>query len=485
MTVSKVGQRIGRVVLAFRSRPGRRDAPLVVVLVVMAALAGATPAAAETAGVGWEAFPQVYPTVLHPGGGEGTIQIGFMNVGAKPSSGAVTVTDTLPAGLAVVAAGGMPAEGNTVEAGGGPWSCGTAEIVEGGRERERVTCVRPELILPSGKGEEAALGLGGYEAVERVGVVVAVGGGVREGALENVVTIAGGGASGVSRVVGRVMVGSSEPEFGFSDWDVWFSNADGSVDTQAGSHPYEATFAVGFNEDAGGALAGGEPRNIETELPPGFFGEPNVVPRCTRERLDATECPAGTQVGSALVARSNEHGGGPEGYSLRLGIYNVVPPPGVAAQFAFKDNGNAVYLDAGPRGYGKYGLVAHLDDIPGLNVVAAIMTFWGVPPEPSHDPARQASGSLNPETNECNVRGCPSFAPERPFLTLPTSCGSRSRLRSARTARGLTPRRSRKRFRSRMTRGMSRRVLRVARRWRSTRRSWSRRTPPQRIRRRV
>jgi hypothetical protein len=375
---------------------------------------GAASASAVEAGVGWEAFPQVYPTVLHPGG-SGTIQIGIMNVGARPSHGAITVTDTLPPGVVEVAAGGMPRN----RVGAGPWSCSVAMVEEGGRERERVTCVSDPAglkELPFGESKE-------YEEVERVGIAVQVDGDAEKGALENVVSIAGGGAVSVSRVVSRVTVGVAEAGFGISGWDVWFSNADGSVDTQAGSHPYEATFAVGFNEDANGALAGGEARNVEAELPPGFFGEPNVVPRCTRTQLDAVGCPAYTQVGIALVARAEEGGGGPGGYFFHLPIYNVVPPPGVAAQFALAELGRAAYLDAGPRGYGKYGIVARLDNIPALQVNAAILTFWGVPVEKTHGPARITFGSGNLEEATCLEHGCSLTIPPRPFLTLPTSCG--------------------------------------------------------------
>ena len=64
---------------------------------VVFAVAPASPQA-ETEGTGWEAFTQASPTNLHPGEG-GTIQIDLMNTGAKPSSGPITVTDTLPEGL--------------------------------------------------------------------------------------------------------------------------------------------------------------------------------------------------------------------------------------------------------------------------------------------------------------------------------------------------------------------------------------------------
>ena len=364
---------------------------------------------------------QAYPTDLHPGGG-GTIQIDVVNIGAQRSigalDGAITVTDRLPKGFSVVKAGGMAPYGSAaVEGAGGRWDC-----VESGGEEVMVTCTSsPSVEVPFGAGHPS-VNLG-FREIERVGIVVTVGQGVREGPVSNPVTITGGGAVGVSRVSDSLMVSSAEPGFGFSGWDVWFSNADGTVDTQAGSHPYEATFAVGFNERANGELAGGEVRDLETELPPGFFGEPNAVPRCTRAQLDAVECPADTQVGQVSIAGTKLGGGGAEGFNIRIPVYSMVPPPHVAAEFAFKELGKAGYLDAGPRGYGKYNILARLEDVPTLEVDAAIVTLWGVPPEASHDAARIAVGPSNREASLCEHQGCPSYAPARPFLTLPTSCG--------------------------------------------------------------
>jgi hypothetical protein len=394
-------------------------APLsLVYLLVVSAIFFAVSARAETAGSGWEAFVQAYPTYLHPGGG-GTLQIDLMNVGARPSAGAVTVSDTLPAGLVETAAGGM--SGNSVAPGGGGWSCGVVEVEEGeGAERERVTCERRELTLPSGRGSQTS---GGYRAVERVGVAVVVGGGTLEGERENLVTIAGGGATGVARVRSNITVSASEPGFGISGWDVWFSNADGSVDTHAGSHPYEMTAALGFNELANGRLAGGEPRNVESVLPPGFFGEPNAVPQCSRALLDATGCPADTQVGYLSFVRGKEGGGGPEDdFSFyRQPVYNVVPPAGVAAQLAFENEGKTLLLDIKPRGYGGYQLVVHAENAPTYELDMLFIVLWGIPPDKSHDPARLA-GLGNPEFSTCEKEGCSSFVRERPFLTLPTLC---------------------------------------------------------------
>ena len=64
--------------------------------------------AEPTAGTGWQSFTNIYPTNLQLGG-TGTIQIQLLNTGAKPSSGAITVTDVLPEGLEATKVGALPA----------------------------------------------------------------------------------------------------------------------------------------------------------------------------------------------------------------------------------------------------------------------------------------------------------------------------------------------------------------------------------------
>ena len=392
-----------------------------VLVVVGAATAWGTSASAGAVepGTGWEAFAQAYPTNLRPGD-HGTIQIYLMNTGAKSSSGPITVTDTLPSGVIGTKAGGVAANGNTVESpeeekkemidgkarGGARWGCSGTAVV---------TCTSNPAYL-----NELPLGVGGnFQPIERIAVEVEVEKKASEGTFPNDVTVAGGGAASMTAAFDSVTLSSSEPSFGFSGWDVWFSNADGTADTQAGSHPYETTFAVGFNELAAGRTAGGEVRGLEVELPPGFFGEPNAVPRCTREQLDEEECPADTEIGNDMVMKAGQDG--PGGYIL-LPVYNMVPPQGVADEFALKLLGKPAYFDTGPRGYGDYGLVAHIDDIAAVGLDGDIITLWGVAAEKSHDAARLSDGESE-EAYICKEKGCPSDAPLRPFLTLPTSCG--------------------------------------------------------------
>ncbi len=261
------------------------------------------PAQAVSEGTGWHAFSFVEPTTLAPGG-HGKIKVGFVNTGAKPSQGPITVTDTLPVGVTATKAGGMtfqesfePLSPQEEESGkfslngedpgvrGARWVCtgnGTGERDVIGATT--ITCTsNPAFLepLPSGAGKDARV-------TEEVGIAVSVENGMIPGTYSNGVVMSGGGATAADTVSDPVSVGLGIPGFGVAAWEVWFSNADGTTDTQAGSHPYDATFAVNFNQleapdpkvpGEGGGIAGGFVRNLEAVLPPGFFGDPGAVPK--------------------------------------------------------------------------------------------------------------------------------------------------------------------------------------------------------------
>ena len=408
--------------------------PVLVVFCAFGCLS--VPAEAVTEGTGWHAFSFVSPTTLAPGG-KGLIQVGYVNTGAKPSQGPITVTDTLPVGVTATKAGGMtnssleplsPQEeesnGNKEEwefgsgyVGGPRWVCtGNGSGERGVSGATTITCTsNPAFLspLPHGVANTA-------KVAQEVGIAVNVENGIMPGTYSNGVVMSGGGATAANTVSDPVTVGSGIPGFGVAAWDVWFSNADGTTDTQAGSHPYAASFAVNFNQleathpispGEGGGIAGGAPRNLEAVLPPGFFGDPSAVPKCTRAQLDGQHCPASTQIGIDVIYN------GDLGYTEP--VFNMVPPPGVPDEFAISIGGFHSNFDAGVRSGSGYGIVEHVT-IPYVGLVGIlgnILTLWGVPAEPSHNPERR---TLNQPA--CNQDACPGANIATPFLTLPTSC---------------------------------------------------------------
>jgi hypothetical protein len=382
-------------------------------LCILAAPSAPAWAVATAPGTGWEATSIVAPTNLSPGG-TGKIQLDIINTGAALSSGAITVTDALPAGLTATAAGGMRGNSTSIESeeeekeefGGARWACGGTTVI---------TCVSNPAFLPSLPVDASRGGNEGHLG-ERIGIDVEVAPGA-SGTLANRITVAGGGASGPTSVSDPVTVSSSEPGFGIPEWDVWFSNADGTSDTQAGSHPYEATFVTTFNELLNGKLAGGEARNLEVDLPPGLFGDPGAVPQCTRTQLDGQQCPAQTQIGIDAVGKALESGGTESLFTLP--VYNMVPPAGVPAEFAFSIAGRHAILEAGVRSANGYGIVEHIENIPQEHIDENILTVWGVPAEASHNAQRNAESN---GIEECREHGCSSGVLPKPFLTLPTAC---------------------------------------------------------------
>jgi hypothetical protein len=183
-------------------------------------------------------------------------------------------------------------------------------------------------------------------------------------------------------------------------------NRDGTLATQAGSHPYSFTVHFELNAKENGQTEGGEMRDLVINAPPGLVGNPEAVPSCPRRSFEGNlpNCPPGTQIG---VVRATL-----PGFGQAFGpLYNLTPPPGTAAQFGFTAVGLTVLGSASVRTEDGYGISVSSPNTP-LEVSAVTATLWGVPADPGHTPER------GPEA----VEGLESEAPLLPFLTLPTSC---------------------------------------------------------------
>jgi hypothetical protein len=332
-----------------------------------------TGALADAPAPGYEVFGYSIPTVLQPGG-EGVLHLEVYNVGGVASSEGLTLTDTLPAGLE--GAGGACSTGSTV-----------------------VTCQVPPV--------EWREGLPTYVGVN-IFVRVKADASNASAPVDRV-TLTGGGAAEPTSTTLPVRYGTEPSGPGLSNFDAWASNADGTIDTQAGSHPYEFTVVFAPNNRLNGEYfvpSGGETKAVDVNLPPGLVGEPGAVPQCTREKFDEGDeepgqgCPADTQVGSERVYVRGippVNAFGEAGFPATFTVYNLVPPPGVAAEFAFDFYKAQIFIDAKVRSGGDYGITVR-SNIPQQNVVFSSTTIWGTPGE-------HGTG-----------------ARDRPLLTLPTSC---------------------------------------------------------------
>lgn len=216
---------------------------------------------------------------------------------------------------------------------------------------------------------------------------------------------------------------SASAAFGIKSFDTEVTrDPAGNADIQAGSHPYAVKATVLFNttENPETELdeAEGNVKDIHLELPPGLMGNPQATPQCTQAQFENTHffvsggCPAASQVGTTTIFAI--------GTEVTFPVYNLVPHPGVPAEFGFVLLIDSVRAFATVRSDGSYGLDVNLEDITqALTLTGASLTFWGTPADPRHDPERACSA----ETTICHDEAMPT-----PFLTLPTSCASPLRI---------------------------------------------------------
>ena len=184
-------------------------------------------------------------------------------------------------------------------------------------------------------------------------------------------------------------------------------NADGSADTQAGSHPFESTTSFTFSTDANNVPTENM-KDVAVELPAGFIGDPNTTTKCTDAELDANQCPGSSQIGT-LDLQATVSLFGPN-----IPVYNMVPPAGVAAQFGANLLLLDAFIDVSVRTGGDYGLTAGLSNTSTLlPLYGSSLTLWGVPADPAHDAQRVCPGGVSP---------CSAGVAEKPFLTMPTQC---------------------------------------------------------------
>ncbi len=399
-------------------------APIATVLVVLASGALSATASAQSEAPGWEVTARNFPANLAPGH-IGGIRIEVFNVGAGSSTGPVTVTDTLPRGVTALEAGDgggrIHHEPETFTVEHERWLCtgngpGPAPRVAGAT---LLTCTNgprePSLLGGAGMGNQS----------DGLAIKVKVAEGAPEDPLspeDNHVTVAGGGAPAPANTSDPIVISSTPASFGFTDFDVWFSNADGTLDTQAGSHPYAATFSFGFTTDLesnGEANTGNSnARNIDVELPPGFVGDPTAVAQCNHVDFIAYRCPAASEIGIIDVETY---------FDLGFQVFNLVPPAGVPAEFGFHFESLATYIDSGVRSGSDYGITSHVPDAPQREVHHSTLILWGNPADPSHDRWRSFGFSgepcqdqeMNEAGNACSRASNPS---PKPLLTLPTAC---------------------------------------------------------------
>jgi hypothetical protein len=359
---------------------------------------GAAPAAAQTPW--WHLASRAAPTNLPPEG-EGKIIVTATNLGDAEVNGAatpVTITDTLPQGTTATATSGA-----------------------GGLFSGEMECAQPA-------GPCTFTGtLPPYERLQLEITVKVQPNAPSHGT--NTVAVEGGGAPSDS-AASAITVDSSPTPFGIKGLELIPELDGGGLDSQAGSHPFQLTSTITFNQTDNPLKPPALPKDLNVHLPPGLVGNPTAFPQCADTQFARTfnfvnACPTSTAIGVADVTIVEPHFLGPEPVTVPVPVFNLKPAAGEPARFGFEAIEVPVILDTAVRSGGDYGVTVDVHNIPQVAAfISSVVILWGAPGDKRHDQSRGWNcidgGFWTFATEESCI---PSGQPQpSPFLTLPTSC---------------------------------------------------------------
>ena len=265
--------------------------------------------------------------------------------------------------------------------------------------------------------------------------------------FENLVTVAGGNAS--SKSLSRTLSVGSEPPLGLEGerYELTPENEDGSSDLQAGSHPFQLTTTLDFNqtlrryapteffpeEEVLPSAASALPRSLRIKLPPGLVADASAVPQCSEAAFAAIKeknlnlCPDDAAVGVASVTINLGHVPRLVAWAqLMVPVFNLQPAAGEPARFGFEAEGAAVIIRTAVPTGGDYAAEAHIEQITQLaQIISSQVTLWGVPDDPRHNSARGWDCLGGGEWTK-GEPPCTEVEAQKPqaLLTLPTSCSA-------------------------------------------------------------
>jgi uncharacterized repeat protein (TIGR01451 family) len=345
------------------------------------------------------------------------------NAGSLPTSGPVTLTDTLPPGVTIKRVTLYLVENTTSNKGeNGGTTVGVWPVNE---TRYAGDC--------SASAQSAQCTFSGVLAPDDwllLHVYVTVNPGVAQDTrLTNRATVSGGGATAVS-ASSENEVNQAPAPFGPSRFQFFKDGANGLEERQAGGHLYELTTTIDLNNElrngteippgksSGVAASVEDVKDIVVDLPLGFAGSTLAAPECTEAQLiSRAHCPPDTAVGHLTtepVSTSFEN------TTINSPIYNLVPEHGHPAEFGYVDllkNAHvAGYVSVVPTPAG-YVLRFVAAEIPEVNLARIVVTFYG-------DPALRDAEAQQHELEEKLGTTVPLQVPtvQVPFFTNPTAC---------------------------------------------------------------
>src|SRR4029077_3645889 len=258
-----------------------------------------------------------------------------------------------------------------------------------------------------------------YEQIEAViGVVVEEGASL---SAVNEVSVSGGEAQSAA-IKRSLQLNGLPATFGREEYELALEEAGGSLDTQAGSHPFQLTTTFNLNQKADGTPVE-LPKDLSFKLPAGLIGNPTPFPRCSLAQFFNQACSSQTVLGVAMVTYNEplQLGSRPQ----QVPIFTVDPSVGEPARFGFLPAKLApVFIDASVRSGGDYGVKVHLQHVTQTIVfINNVVSFWGVPGAPLHDKARGLD-CLVEARGLVPTHPCRALEESQPpaFLSLPRSC---------------------------------------------------------------
>ncbi len=251
---------------------------------------------------------------------------------------------------------------------------------------------------------------------------------------------------------------SAQAGFGFSGFSVAPLVEGGAPDTAAGAHPYALEMKVAFDlageePTQPGVFTAGDLRDLRIELPRGLIENPDILPKCAaaqfsvprvssyEQSASGESCPEQSQIGVVTLHTSYDGG-----QTRTFGVFNLTPPPGVAAAFGFAPYGVPVTFTSRllPGASGEYTITWEAQNLhQSLDLYSLEMTIWGVPWATGHDGERGnclnetdpsapwAQCQLSQQKGEKSEEKCKTkaecervYVPPPPYLSLPTYCGA-------------------------------------------------------------
>jgi hypothetical protein len=327
----------------------------------------------------------------------GTVLLTAINVGGPTDGSTVTISDTLPAGVAGTSVAGYQNYGPKNGLGGGnPLECKESQ--------PSFTCTYTGVVET------------GDALSERIPVVA--GSGAPSGALNDGM-IVGGGAELAGSVSAPLTISETPASFGVAPGGVVMATSS----RQAGAHP-DVTTSFDL-ATSGREIPAGNVKDVRVDLPPGLVGNTVGMPRCTTARAVRYECPRDTIVGVASVTAKSLFSEGQKVPALFIEpVFNIAPSPGEPAAFMFTTVNFPVRLDTSLLSDGDYAVRVTAADISEADpVLGSMVTIWGVPADHEGPGPIKLQAEVFGELAG-GLGGRAANVTRVPLLTNPTQCSS-------------------------------------------------------------